>query len=89
MRKPRQFPAWVYFLLAVGAVQHFAVGLHGLNQILDDRVLHNIITSEIELRKVSDCELAADAGQHLAVGLHGLGQVLDDKVLHNIITSKS
>lgn len=40
-------------LLAVGAVQHFAVGLHGLDQILQDVALHNRNTSKVELGKAS------------------------------------
>ena len=78
--KPGQMTVRAIFLLAVGAVQHLAVLCHGLNQILDDDVLHNIITSKIELKKF---RLVADAGEHFAVGLHGLGQILDDRILHN------
>ena len=70
------------------AAQHFAVGRHGLAQVLHHSVLHNIVTSEIELRKVV-FELAADAVQHLAVAGHGLDQVLHHSVLHNIVTSEN
>ena len=39
------------FRLVADASQHFAVGLHGLGQVLDDGILHNIITSKVELKK--------------------------------------
>ena len=32
---------------------HFAVLGHGLNQVLHHSILHNIITSKIELKKVA------------------------------------
>ena len=36
--------------LAADGVQHFAVGLHSLGQVLHD--LHNIVTSKVWVRKV-------------------------------------
>ena len=41
--------------LAADAVQHLAVVLHGLNQILSKSVLHNINTSKIECIKFEIC----------------------------------
>ena len=67
--------------LAANDSQHFAVGLHGLVQVLHD--LHMQIPPDVGTL-FSNLQ-AADAGGHLADGLHGLHDVL----LHShIITSE-
>ena len=58
--------------LAADVLEHFTVGLHGLNQILHD--LHNIVTSKCKC--VFYQLQGTDAGGHLADGLHGLQNVL-------------
>lgn len=47
------------FKLAAHAVQILAVFSHGLNQILNKSVLHNINTSKIESEKFVICGLGA------------------------------
>jgi hypothetical protein len=64
--------------------QHFAVGLHGLGQVLHN--LHIALPPEVVWKNF--CFLAADLGQHLAVVSHVLNQILDNNILHNKNTSK-
>ena len=49
--------------LATDAVQHLAICGHGLNQILNDNILHNKNTSKIECEKFCFCSWERCAAQ--------------------------
>ena len=73
--------------LAADGVQHFAVGLHSLGQVLHD--LHIQIPPNVG---VLLCKLqVADAGGHLTDVLHGLHDVLLHSHIHylQILSEKS